>query len=135
MIEADLTSVEGNISSDLTESKLLPAEGDNSNSVEREETMNRLHNVYREDFGRQRRRMETHFDELVNCYYDKRVAGLQFPDDGGGGSGQPQLDRFTQCLSKYTRYHSLVPLASLSYTSDLFSGASIVSSIEFDRFV
>ncbi len=34
---------------------------------------------------------------------------------------------------RFTRYHSVATLATLGYTSDLFSNASIVSSIEFDR--
>jgi E3 ubiquitin-protein ligase RFWD2 len=43
------------------------------------------------------------------------------------------LDSFSNCLSKFTRYNSVRPLATLSYTSDMFSNASIVSSIEFDK--
>lgn len=44
-----------------------------------------------------------------------------------------QLDEFQECLSKFTRYNSVRPLATLSYASDLYNGSSIVSSIEFDR--
>ncbi|RXM29274.1 E3 ubiquitin-protein ligase RFWD2 [Acipenser ruthenus] len=44
-----------------------------------------------------------------------------------------QLDDFMECLSKFTRYNSVRPLATLSYASDLYNGSSIVSSIEFDR--
>ena len=40
---------------------------------------------------------------------------------------------FANNLSKFTRYHSIRPLATLSYTADLFNNASIVSSIEFDK--
>lgn len=36
-------------------------------------------------------------------------------------------------LTRFTRYNSVLSLATLSFTSDLFSNASIVSSIEFDK--
>ena len=32
-----------------------------------------------------------------------------------------------ECLSKFTRYNSVRPLATLSYASDLYNGSSIVS--------
>lgn len=38
-----------------------------------------------------------------------------------------QLDEFQECLSKFTRYNSVRPLATLSYASDLYNGSSIVS--------
>lgn len=38
-----------------------------------------------------------------------------------------QLDDFMECLSKFTRYNSVRPLATLSYASDLYNGSSIVS--------
>lgn len=40
---------------------------------------------------------------------------------------------FSECVVKYTRYSTLRPLATLSYTSDVMNNASIVSSIEFDK--
>ena len=43
------------------------------------------------------------------------------------------LNDFSDCLSKFTRYSNLRPLATLSYTTDMFNNASIVSSIEFDK--
>ena len=43
------------------------------------------------------------------------------------------LNNFSDCLSKFTRYSNLRPLATLSYTTDMFNNASIVSSIEFDK--
>ena len=50
-----------------------------------------------------------------------------------GDDGVGSLDLFSQCLSKFTRYSTVRPLANLSYTSDMFTNASIVSSIEFDK--
>lgn len=38
-----------------------------------------------------------------------------------------QLDDFMECLSKFTRYNTVRPLATLSYASDLYNGSSIVS--------
>ncbi|MEQ2187114.1 coatomer subunit alpha, partial [Goodea atripinnis] len=49
------------------------------------------------------------------------------------GRNLNQLDDFMECLSKFTRYNTVRPLATLSYASDLYNGSSIVSSIEFDR--
>lgn len=40
------------------------------------------------------------------------------------------LDDFMECLSKFTRYNSVRPLATLSYASDLYNGSSIVSRYE-----
>ena len=54
-----------------------------------------------------------------------------------GPSGSPSrpsgLDSFSTNLCKFTRYNSIRPLATLSYTADMFNNASIVSSIEFDK--
>lgn len=46
------------------------------------------------------------------------------PDEGRNLN---QLDDFMECLSKFTRYNSVRPLATLSYASDLYNGSSIVS--------
>ena len=43
------------------------------------------------------------------------------------------LEQFSSCLSKFTRYSRLHPLATLNYAPDMFTTASIVSSIEFDK--
>ena len=43
------------------------------------------------------------------------------------GRSLGQLDDFMECLSKFTRYNSVRPLATLSYASDLYNGSSIVS--------
>jgi len=46
------------------------------------------------------------------------------------GRNLNQLDDFMECLSKFTRYNTVRPLATLSYASDLYSGSSIVSRYE-----
>ena len=43
------------------------------------------------------------------------------------------LSEFSHTLHQFTSYNGLRPLATLCYTPDLFSGSSIVSSIEFDK--
>ena len=43
------------------------------------------------------------------------------------------LSEFSNTLNQFTSYNGLRPLATLCYTPDLFSGSSIVSSIEFDK--
>jgi len=43
------------------------------------------------------------------------------------GRNLGQLDDFMECLSKFTRYNAVRPLATLSYASDLYNGSSIVS--------
>ncbi|XP_025114545.1 E3 ubiquitin-protein ligase COP1-like isoform X2 [Pomacea canaliculata] len=77
-----------------------------------------------------RKKISQHFEDLEQCYLTIRTSGLK-PGPEGSGQG---LDEFTNCLSKFTRYSSFRPLATLSYAVDHFNGgSSIVSSIEFDR--
>lgn len=103
--------------------------------------------------------MNEHFQDLSSCYFATRAESMMFPpvqlDTGvvGGGGGGPSsgnpvsksvdstaceqggggLEQFSSCLSKFTRYSRLHPLATLNYAPDMFTTASIVSSIEFDK--
>lgn len=80
--------------------------------------------------AQRRKKISLHFEDLENCYLNIRTSGLKPGPEGGG----KELEDFTDCLSKFTRFSSFRPLATLSYAVDLFSGSSsIVSSIEFDR--
>lgn len=72
-----------------------------------------------------RKRVSQHFEDLEQCYFSIRQK-----DEYNGEEG---LDEFTECLSKFTKFNSFRSLATLSYASDIYSGSSIVSSIEFDR--
>ena len=86
--------------------------------------------------------MEAHFDDLHACYFSERSNDMFFPSKDGAAAAATStsaaspdptsLDTFSRCLSRFTRYNSIAPLAALSYTSDLFGSASIVSSLEFD---
>ncbi|WAR31937.1 COP1-like protein [Mya arenaria] len=76
-------------------------------------------------------------DHLVPNSVDPSLpggSGLSSSQDGfNGNSDGGGLDEFTESLSKFTRFSSFRPLATLSYTSDIYNSSSIVSSIEFDR--
>ena len=103
--------------------------------------------------------MNTHFEDLASCYFSMRASQMAFPateecvnqdledkikfgelgefsrcnqdlEDQNKFGG---LGEFSRCLAKFTRYSKLHPLATLSYTTDIFNNASIVSSIEFDK--
>ncbi|KAM3915582.1 E3 ubiquitin-protein ligase COP1 [Leptodactylus fuscus] len=83
---------------------------------------------YNSTLASRRKRLTAHFEDLEQCYFSTRMARVS--DESRTVS---QLDEFQECLSKFTRYNSVRPLATLSYASDLYNGSSIVSSIEFDR--
>ncbi|XP_070330144.1 E3 ubiquitin-protein ligase COP1 isoform X5 [Odocoileus virginianus] len=83
---------------------------------------------YNSTLASRRKRLTAHFEDLEQCYFSTRMSRIS--DDSRTSS---QLDEFQECLSKFTRYNSVRPLATLSYASDLYNGSSIVSSIEFDR--
>ncbi|XP_062336984.1 E3 ubiquitin-protein ligase COP1 [Osmerus eperlanus] len=83
---------------------------------------------YNSTLASRRKRLTAHFEDLEQCYFSNRMTRIT--DEGRNLN---QLDDFMECLSKFTRYNSVRPLATLSYASDLYNGSSIVSSIEFDR--
>ncbi|XP_066548754.1 E3 ubiquitin-protein ligase COP1 isoform X2 [Amia ocellicauda] len=83
---------------------------------------------YNSTLASRRKRLTAHFEDLEQCYFSNRMSRIT--DDSKSAN---QLEDFMECLSKFTRYNSVRPLATLSYASDLYSGSSIVSSIEFDR--
>ncbi|KAK8784460.1 E3 ubiquitin-protein ligase COP1-like isoform X1 [Amblyomma americanum] len=73
-----------------------------------------------------RKRVHLHFDDLEECYLTTRTKHVNYNSADG-------LKEFTEDLSKFTRYSSIRPLATLNYATDLLNGTSIVSSIEFDK--
>ena len=84
--------------------------------------------------------MNTHFEDLASCYFSMRASQMAFPatedsvtPDSDVHTSHDGLEEFSRCLAKFTRYSKLHPLATLSYTTDIFNNASIVSSIEFDK--
>uniref|UniRef100_A0A3P8X2D4 COP1 E3 ubiquitin ligase n=1 Tax=Cynoglossus semilaevis TaxID=244447 RepID=A0A3P8X2D4_CYNSE len=83
---------------------------------------------YNSTLASRRKRLTAHFEDLEQCYFSSKMSHIT--DEGRNLN---LLDDFMECLSKFTRYNSVRPLATLSYASDLYNGSSIVSSIEFDR--
>lgn len=96
--------------------------------------------IFKTTLPQRRQRINTHFEDLASCYFSMRASQMAFPAAEDCGSqdleGQEKfggLEEFSRCLAKFTRYSKLHPLATLSYTTDIFNNASIVSSIEFDK--
>uniref|UniRef100_A0A4W3HDR3 COP1 E3 ubiquitin ligase n=1 Tax=Callorhinchus milii TaxID=7868 RepID=A0A4W3HDR3_CALMI len=83
---------------------------------------------YNNTLASRRKRLTAHFEDLEQCYFSTRLSRIS--DETRSAN---QLEEFRECLSKFTRYSSVRPLATLSYANDLYNGSSIVSSIEFDR--
>ncbi|CAG2177091.1 unnamed protein product, partial [Oppiella nova] len=79
-----------------------------------------------------RKKMHYHFDDLEECYFTTRAKSLVLSSSGDDTSTDG-LHEFADTLNKFTSFSSLRPLATLCYASDLFTGSSIVSSIEFDK--
>lgn len=79
-----------------------------------------------------RKKMHYHFEDLESCYFTTRAKNLVLSssDDDTSVDG---LHDFSDTLNKFTAFSTLRPLATLCYASDLFTGSSIVSSIEFDK--
>ena len=84
-----------------------------------------------------RTHMQRHFDDLTSCYFSNRVQKVLFPPDTCSESPNDDDNdgfyEFSSSLNNFTRYSGLRHLATLSYTTDMFNNASIVSSIEFDK--
>ncbi|KAG7276366.1 hypothetical protein CRUP_014398 [Coryphaenoides rupestris] len=77
---------------------------------------------YNSTLASRRKRLTAHFEDLEQCYFSNKMSRIS---EEGRSLGQ--LDDFMECLSKFTRYNSVRPLATLSYASDLYNGSSIVS--------
>ncbi|XP_063074992.1 E3 ubiquitin-protein ligase COP1 isoform X3 [Engraulis encrasicolus] len=82
---------------------------------------------YNTTLASRRKRLTAHFEDLEQYYVNNRMSQI---DDSKNAD---QLDNFMELLSKFTRYSAIRALSTLYYSSDLYNGSSIVSSIEFDR--
>ncbi|ESP01505.1 hypothetical protein LOTGIDRAFT_238291 [Lottia gigantea] len=76
-----------------------------------------------------RKKLSDHFNDLEQCYFSVRVKEVTGVDNGSNAG----LEEFTESLSKFFRFSSCRPLATLNYSVDLYGASCIVSSIEFDR--
>ena len=79
-----------------------------------------------------RKKMHFHFEDLESCYFTTRAKNLILSSSDDDTSVDGLCD-FSDTLNKFTAFSNLRPLATLCYASDLFTGSSIVSSIEFDK--
>ena len=101
--------------------------------------------VFKSTLPQRRKRMNEHFEDLASCYFSCKSAEVAFPPipdfsepSASSETAPPKvvnrgLEQFSSCLSSFTRYSMLHPLATLNYATDIFNTASIVSSIEFDK--
>ncbi|CAH1785705.1 unnamed protein product [Owenia fusiformis] len=100
-----------------------------------------------------RKRVHQHFDDLEQWYFDLRQKEINNSkntskeldivspnsektidnESAWPSSSHDGLGEFTDNLSKFIRFNSCRPLATLNYASDIYNTSSIVSSIEFDR--
>lgn len=86
-----------------------------------------------------RKRLHAHFDDIVQCYFTSRAREVMFgntdktPSTDSSVGAVSGLDIFRENLIKFSRYNTLRPLATLTYSSDIFNNSTIVSSIEFDK--
>lgn len=85
----------------------------------------------------QRRRMCTHFDDFVDCYFSLRAKELVFghkhPNEEDERFMENGLDEFRENLVKFSKFNALRPIATLNYGTDILNSSTIVSSIEFDK--
>jgi E3 ubiquitin-protein ligase RFWD2 len=102
-------------------------------------------------FMTRKQRMYAHFDDFIQCYFSARSSDLYFgkeeekaPENGDGDMAvdkEPDqeppknngLEVFRECLTKFSKYSALRPLATLNYSNDLSFASTIVSSIEFNK--
>lgn len=90
-----------------------------------------------QSFASRKRKLHSHFDDLQTAYFDQRlkdqIGSHDDIADGDTGNMKTQgMESFRDCLSKFTRFSRLVPLATLNYAADICNASNIVSSIEFD---
>lgn len=102
---------------------------DTITTFNRNATLNHLSST---SLTQRRNKMTVHFEDLEHCYFNTRAKSLTLSSSGDDTS-HDALREFTETLNKFTVHSILRPLATLTYTSDPFSGSSIVSSIEFDK--
>ncbi|RWS06496.1 E3 ubiquitin-protein ligase RFWD2-like isoform X1 [Dinothrombium tinctorium] len=124
-------------SSSLLERDLCAGSEPSSSGIEEIDRFNKpmigkCNTYYSSSLKNRRRKMQMHFDDLEQCYFTNRAKSLTLSSSADDTSIDGLME-FTETLNKFTMYSSLRPLATLLYTSDPFNGASIVSSIEFDK--
>lgn len=135
--EVSVTSAgaQSNVDSSSLMAEFASSEPSSSAMADQTDTFNR--NVNTTQLGaacltQRRKKMTVHFEDLEQCYFNTRAKSLVLSSTGEETSDDG-LREFTETLNRFTVHTALRPLATLTYTSDPFSGSSIVSSIEFDK--
>ena len=78
--------------------------------------------------SQKKKRMRLHFDELSDYYFTLRVPTINEANYEKG-----RLDAFGNCVSKFTQYSSMRPLATIDAGDRNHASSNIASSIEFDK--
>lgn len=110
----------------------------------RTESFNSIHKnieITQSSFSLRNQIIQAHFDDFVKCYFACRAKEITFGKSTDKCSSSSDtsvsnitgLDTFRENLIKFSRYSKLRPLATLSYSNDIFNNSTIVSSIEFDK--
>ncbi|XP_065210971.1 E3 ubiquitin-protein ligase COP1-like isoform X1 [Planococcus citri] len=110
----------------------------------RTESFNSIHKsteITQSSFSLRNQIIQAHFDDFVKCYFACRAKEITFGKSNDKCSSSSDtsvsnitgLDTFRDNLIKFSRYSKLRPLATLSYSNDIFNNSTIVSSIEFDK--
>ena len=86
--------------------------------------------TFNDSLERKKKKLNSHFDLLENCYFTTRRSCLVIPTDDEN-THRDSLLEFNETLGKFTALSKIRPLANLNY--DIFSTSSIVSTIEFDK--
>lgn len=88
------------------------------------------------NFVSRKRRMYAHFDDFVQTYLTMRQNDLSKSIAGNQStkySKNTSLEVFRENLSKFSKFSSLRPLATINYSNDLHNSSTIVSTIVFDK--
>lgn len=112
--------------------------------ISRSESFNSVHKnmeITQSSFSLRNQIIQAHFDDFVKCYFSCRAKEVTFGRSSekssmmcdSVASSSSGLDTFRENLIKFSRYSKLRPLATLSYSNDIFNNSTIVSSIEFDK--
>lgn len=111
--------------------------------ITRCESFNSVHKnmeITQSSFSVRNQIIQAHFEDFVKCYFSCRAKEITFGRSDKGSlssdsttSSSSGLDTFRENLIKFSRYSKLRPLATLSYSNDIFNNSTIVSSIEFDK--
>lgn len=111
--------------------------------LNRAESFNSIHKnmeITQSSFSLRNQIIQAHFDDFVKCYFVCRAKEITFGKSDKCSSSSDTsvsnisgLDTFRENLIKFSRYSKLRPLATLSYSNDIFNNSTIVSSIEFDK--